>query len=117
MDKDTLIKNIIHYSTQKKIYPTKACEEAGVGRTFLSDIRKSVPSVEKVQRLAEFLGVTTSELLGEVKTEPVAGNGNGLNISGEDVASEGNKFMEGYLKLNPEDKILIQNLIKSLRGQ
>lgn len=72
MDKDLFIENIIHFSTLKREYPTKACEAAGVGKSFVSDIRRGqVPSVEKVQMLADYLGVTTSQLLGEVtKKEP-----------------------------------------------
>ena len=66
MDKDLFIENIIHFSTLKREYPTKACEAAGVGKSFVSDIRRGqVPSVEKVQMLADYLGVTTSQLLGE----------------------------------------------------
>ena len=63
MDKDLFIENIIHFSTLKREYPTKAC---------VSDIRRGqVPSVEKVQMLADYLGVTTSQLLGEeTKKEP-----------------------------------------------
>ena len=47
-----------------------ACRESGVGTSFINNIeaRGQVPSVEKVQLLAQYLGVTTSELLGE--TEP-----------------------------------------------
>ena len=49
MDKDLFIENIIHFSTLKREYPTKACEAAGVGKSFVSDIRRGqVPSVEKV---------------------------------------------------------------------
>ena len=72
MDKDLFIENIIHFSTLKREYPTKACEAAGVGKSFVSDIRRGqVPSVEKVQMLADYLGVTTSQLLGEeTKKEP-----------------------------------------------
>lgn len=71
MDKELFIENIIHFSTLKREYPTKACEAAGVGKSFVSDIRRGqVPSVEKVQMLADYLGVTTSQLLGEEKKEP-----------------------------------------------
>ena len=46
--------------------PTAACEASGAGRNFMDNIKKgSIPSVAKVQMLAEYLGVSTSELLGE----------------------------------------------------
>ena len=47
--------------------PTNVCKDSGVGGSFISDIKRGqTPSVAKVQMLANYLGVTTSELLGEV---------------------------------------------------
>ena len=47
--------------------PTNDCKDSGVGGSFISDIKcGQTPSVAKVQMLANYLGVTTSELLGEV---------------------------------------------------
>ena len=80
------VKNVKMLCLQKGIKPTVACRESGVGNSFLSDIqsRGSIPSVSKVQMLAEYLGVTTSELLGEAdrngpgdKKEPATVSGDG----------------------------------------
>lgn len=51
-----------------------ACRESGVGTSFINNIeaRGQVPSVEKVQLLAQYLGVTTSELLGETGPKNLA---------------------------------------------
>lgn len=66
MDKDFFVQKVKLLCLQKGIKPTNACKESGVGGSFLSDInRGQVPSVAKVQMLAEYLGVTVSELLGE----------------------------------------------------
>ena len=47
--------------------PTNVCKYSGVGGSFISDIKRGqTPSAAKVQMLANYLGVTTSELLGEV---------------------------------------------------
>ena len=56
-----------------------ACRESGVGTSFINNIEKrgQVPSVEKVQLLADYLGVTTSELLGEEIKKPAAETGDG----------------------------------------
>lgn len=52
---------------QRKVKPTIACKESGVGGSFINDVERGrVPSVVKFQMLANYLGVTTSELLGEV---------------------------------------------------
>lgn len=67
MDKLLFVRNIKEVCKTKGIKPTVACRESGVGTSFVNNIevRGQVPSVEKVQKLATYLGVTTSELLGE----------------------------------------------------
>lgn len=60
------VQNIKKYCKMKGVKPTPACRDSGVGTSFINDIeRGKVPSVEKVQLLASYLGVTTSDLLGE----------------------------------------------------
>lgn len=70
MNKELFVQNIKKYCKQKGVKPTVACRESGVSSSFISNIesRNQTPSVEKVQMLAEYLGVTTSELLGEKET-------------------------------------------------
>ena len=67
MDKEIFVQNIKKYCDLKGIKPTVACRESGAGKDLINQIetKGSVPSVEKVQMLADYLGVTTSELLGE----------------------------------------------------
>ena len=66
MDFNIFVKNAQDICKLKGIQPTIACRESGVGVSFLSDIKRGrVPSVEKVQIFAEYLGVTVSELIGE----------------------------------------------------
>lgn len=70
MDKETFVQNVKMLCFQRGIKPTNACKESGVGASFISDInRGQTPSVAKVQLLAQYLGVTTSELLGEPTPE------------------------------------------------
>lgn len=68
MDKKNFVQTVKYYCEKKNVKPTVACREAGIGTSFINNIeaRGQVPSVEKVQLLAQYLGVTTSELLGEV---------------------------------------------------
>ena len=70
MDKQLFVQNVKMYCQLRGVKPTVACRESGVGTSFINNIeaRGQVPSVEKVQLLAQYLGVTTRELLGE--TEP-----------------------------------------------
>lgn len=69
MDKDIMISNIRKYCAAKSIRPTIACSAAGVGRSFVSDIdRGRTPNVGAVADLAAYLGVSTSDLVGDAQT-------------------------------------------------
>lgn len=67
MDIEKFIQNIKFFCSMRNVKPTVACREAGVGGSFINNMesRGSIPSVEKAQMLAQYLGVTTSTLLGE----------------------------------------------------
>lgn len=67
MDKDILVQNIKKHCAIKGVKPTVACRESGAGPNVINHLetRGSIPSVEKIHLLATYLGVTTSELLGE----------------------------------------------------
>lgn len=71
MDKETLITNIETYCKTKKIKPSPACIAAGLGKNFLTDIKRGqTPSVAKIAALAAYLGVTTSDLVGDSRDPP-----------------------------------------------
>lgn len=88
MDKAVFVQNIKDYCKRKGVKPTVACRESGVSASFINNIeaKGQVPSVEKVQMLAAYLGVTTSELLGEEK-EPAPEDGDGLNEEQQELVS------------------------------
>lgn len=67
MDKEIFVQNIKRQCSLRGVKPTIACRESGAGADLINQIerRGSVPSVERVQLLAQYLGVTVSELLGE----------------------------------------------------
>lgn len=77
MDSIAFVQKVKMLCLLRDVKPTNACIESGVGSSFLPDIKRGrIPSVEKVQMLATYLGVTTSELLGEEKTPtPVSEDG------------------------------------------
>lgn len=63
------VQNIKMYCKLRGVKPTVAMRESGVGISFINNIEKgSAPSVFKVQQLAAYLKVSTSELLGETTT-------------------------------------------------
>lgn len=76
MDSAIFVQNIKEFCKIKGIPPTTACKNAGVGASFISDVnRGQTPSVTKVQMLADYLGVTTSKLLGEKEKSTVKDDG------------------------------------------
>jgi transcriptional regulator with XRE-family HTH domain len=75
MDKDFFVQNIKAYCALKGVKPTVACRESGVGTSFITDVNKGKkPSVVKVQMLAQYLGCTVSDLLGERPADMEPGN-------------------------------------------
>lgn len=74
MDKEVFVQNIKKQCSLRGVKPTIACRESGAGADLINQIerRGSVPSVERVQLLAQYLGVTVSELLGEPLPEEQA---------------------------------------------
>lgn len=69
MDQAVFVQNVRKYCGIRGVKPTVACEESGAGKNLLGQLagRGTIPSVERVQLLAQYLGVTTSDLLGEAR--------------------------------------------------
>ena len=66
MDKEIFILNITNACKKHGEPVTVAFDKAGVGKNLLANIRRgSMPSVEKVADLAAYLGVSSSELIGD----------------------------------------------------
>lgn len=69
MNLDLFVQKVKYFCNAKNVKPTVACRESGAGERLLENLKRgSIPSVERVQLLAQYLGVTTSELLGEIAT-------------------------------------------------
>lgn len=71
MNADKFVENVKRYCAAKGTTPTAACAESGAGKDLLSRLAKRgiMPSIEKVQLLAQYLGCTVSDLLGEQSGE------------------------------------------------
>ena len=84
----------------KNIKPTNACKESGVGSSFLSDIQRGqTPSVAKVQLLAQYLGVTTSDLLGEAQKSSPLSEKSGLLAEYDALSARNQEKLREYLAL------------------
>ena len=107
MDKDIFVENVKRLCAMKGIGPTNACKESGVGGSFISDIKRGrVPSVSNVQMLADYLGVTTSELLGEKK------DGSGA-VSDVEAALD-QELISRLVQLTPEELEKVDAFVQGL---
>lgn len=110
MDKERLIANIESAAKKRGESVTPACINAGVGKTFISDIRKSTPSVEKIAKLAAYLGVTTSDLLGEqTSKEP-----DGTKAAGLSEVELDRELVKLLCRLSPEDYRRVKDFVAGL---
>lgn len=77
MDKLKVVENIQRICKEKGTNPTVAGEKSGAGKEMVSNMKQkgTIPSIERFQLLAQYLGVSTSELLGEEKPTPEDGDG------------------------------------------
>ena len=66
MDRELLIMNIARFAAAKDESPSGACLAAGVGKNFVSELKRGkTPSVASVADLAAYLGVSSSDLIGD----------------------------------------------------
>lgn len=106
MERELFVENVKALCMRKGLKPTVACKDCGVGGSFLSDInRGQTPSVEKVQILASYLGVTTSELLGEIM--PAARIS--VQLPAEEV-----QLLEVFRSLDQTGRIKVQSYAEGL---
>ena len=97
------------YCALKGVKPTTACRESGVGTSFITDInRGQTPSVAKVQLLAQYLGCTVSDLLGEENVKAAAPEGSG----------QYEEFARIFKELTPENQNkIIAEMLRRAREQ
>ena len=67
MDALKIVENIQMICKEHGTNPTAAGKESGAGKDLVTNMKRRgvLPSIEKIRLLADYLGVTTSELLGE----------------------------------------------------
>lgn len=103
MNVDIFVQNVKQFCKAQGTNPTAACEASGAGRNLMDNIKKgSIPSVAKVQMLAEYLGVTTSELLGETVTP-----------ADQQASGRDEEFSQLFGQLTPDQQDLV---LAQLRG-
>lgn len=106
MDAQVLVQNIKNFCAQKNIKPTVACKESGAGKDLINQIerRGSLPSIEKVHLLADYLGVTTSDLLGETKRPTVQDDG---------LSEAEQSLIDLFRELTPEQQDMVIRMVQA----
>lgn len=99
MKTELFVQNVKKYCALKGVKPTNACAESGAGKSLMSDItnRGRIPSVERIQLLAQYLGCTVSDLLGEKATSSPPSEDDELLQKISALAPERRKQAEEYL--------------------
>ena len=101
MQIDVFVQNVKKYCELKGVKPTVACAESGAGKSLLSEIssRGRIPSIERVQLLAQYLGVTTSDLLGEAQKSSPPSEEDGLLTDYKALTARNQEKAREYLAL------------------
>lgn len=99
METDIFVQNVKKYCDIKGVKPTVACAESGAGKSLLSQLKNRgiMPSIEKVQLLAQYLGCTVSDLLGEKATSSPPSENDELQRKIIALDPEARKQAEDYL--------------------
>ena len=99
METELFVQNVKKYCALKGVKPTNACAESGAGKSLISDItsRGRIPSVERIQLLAQYLGCTVSDLLGEKAISSPPSEDDELLQKISALAPERRKQAEEYL--------------------
>lgn len=106
MDALKIVENIQRICKEKGTTPTVAGKESGAGKDLVSAMKRRgvLPSIEKIMLLANYLGVTTSELLGE-KTRPTVG---------DDGLSDGEQaLLNLFRQLTPEQQDMVIRMVQA----
>ena len=82
-----------------------ACKESGVGTSFIPDIKRGrVPSVDKFEKLANYLGTTVSDLIGEKKEPTVQDDG---------LSEAEQALMDQFRQLTPEQQDMVIRMVQA----
>lgn len=106
MDVEKIVQNIQRICRERGTTPTVACKESGAGQNTVTYMKKqgTIPSIEKMSKLASYLGVTTSELLGEEKALPTVADEERLD----------QELIERLCQLSPEELEKVDAFVQGL---
>lgn len=73
MDVSVFVSNVKARCKELNTTPTVACTESGAGRNMITNMKKgSMPSIDRVRMLADYLNCSISDLTGEADPAPAS---------------------------------------------
>ena len=109
---DSLYDRIQSLCTRKEIRPGRLCDELGLSRSLMTDLkmgRKKTVNAETAQKIAGFFGVSVGYLLGREDTADLTGEKADL-LDTVDVA-----FYGEFKELNEEEKATVRDMVRLMR--
>ena len=102
---DNLYENIEALCTQRGIRPGRLCNELGLSRGLITDLkmgRKKSVNAETSQKIAAYFGVSVGQLLGQE--------------DGSDILQQADVAFYGEFKeLNDEEKKAVRDMVRLMR--
>ena len=101
---DNLYARIVALCQEKAIRPGRLCDELGVSRSLMTDLkmgRKKTVNAQTAQKIAGFFGVSVGYLLGQESVD---------SLEQVDVA-----FYGEYKELSDEEKETVRDMVRLMR--
>lgn len=102
----TLYDTIVSLCSSRNIRPGRLCDELGISRGLLTDLkmgRKKGLTAQTAQKIAGYFGVSVGYLLGEPEKQPDV-------LDQVDVA-----FYGDFKELNEEEKDAVRDMVRLMR--
>ena len=90
--------------------------ELGLSKASISKWDESRPSIDKVQKVSNYFGLTVSELLNEEIKTPVSDNRDGLIDALSTLREEERALLQVARGMTAEDVAAVTAFIKQLKG-
>lgn len=102
---ENLYENIEKLCTQRGIRPGRLCNELGLSRGLITDLkmgRKKTVNAETAQKIASYFGISVGQLLGQKDSGDI--------LDQVDVA-----FYGDFKELNEEEKNAVRDMVRLMR--
>ena len=100
MDLKIFVENVNYYCNLRGVSATAACLNAGLSRTFLTDVKnkQTNPRLSSLSSLADYFGVTVSELLSETGPHP---------LQASDLTEQEQELVSAYRAANDQARGMV----------